>query len=122
MRIQTEALGHTFNIMPGDAYSLGDDGTFALRWNDNSICTYRIVVGLEDMSYDVERIPAEECTADLSNFTPFFTEGMGEEEEDDYDDWDDSDGLSDAEADAMTLASAGWGTDEDYGYFGGDEW
>ena len=28
---------------------------------------------------------------------------------------------SDVEADADTLASAGWGTDEDYGYFGGDE-
>lgn len=29
---------------------------------------------------------------------------------------------TDVEADADTLASAGWGTDEDYGYFGGDEW
>lgn len=28
------------------------------------------------------------------------------------------DGLSDVEADAMTLASAGYGTDEDYGFFG----
>lgn len=28
------------------------------------------------------------------------------------------DHLSDVEADAMTLASAGYGTDEDYGYFG----
>jgi hypothetical protein len=35
------------------------------------------------------------------------------EQEEDYDD-----GLSDVEADSMTLASAGWGTDEDYGYFG----
>jgi hypothetical protein len=26
--------------------------------------------------------------------------------------------MSDAEADADTLASAGWGTDEDYGFFG----
>ena len=29
---------------------------------------------------------------------------------------------SDAEVDADTLASAGMGTDEDYGYFGGDEY
>jgi hypothetical protein len=36
-----------------------------------------------------------------------------------YEEWD---GLTDVEADAMTLAGAGWGTDEDYGYFGGDEW
>lgn len=26
--------------------------------------------------------------------------------------------MSDVEADADTLASAGWGTDEDYGFFG----
>lgn len=32
-----------------------------------------------------------------------------------------SEGWTDAEADADALASAGWGTDEDYGYFGGDE-
>ena len=31
------------------------------------------------------------------------------------------DGLTDAEADAMTLRDCGWGTDEDYGYYGGDE-
>lgn len=37
-------------------------------------------------------------------------------------DWDD-DGLSDVEADAMTLRDAGMGTDEDYGHFGGeDDW
>jgi hypothetical protein len=29
-------------------------------------------------------------------------------------------GMTDVEADADTLASAGWGTDEDYGYFGDD--
>ncbi len=28
-----------------------------------------------------------------------------------------SDNMTDAEADADTLASAGWGTDEDYGYY-----
>ena len=30
-------------------------------------------------------------------------------------------GMTDAEADADVLASAGMGTDEDYGYFGGDD-
>lgn len=35
--------------------------------------------------------------------------------------WSDSDyDVSDVEADADTLASAGWGTDEDYGYYGGE--
>ena len=28
---------------------------------------------------------------------------------------------SDAEADGDALASCGWGTDEDYGYYGGDD-
>lgn len=37
-------------------------------------------------------------------------------ERDDYDDY-----MDDVEADADALASAGWGTDEDYGYYGGDE-
>ena len=35
--------------------------------------------------------------------------------------WDDrghEDNMTDVEADADTLASAGWGTDEDYGYYG----
>jgi flagellum-specific peptidoglycan hydrolase FlgJ len=52
----------------------------------------------------------------------------------DYDGWDDErdyddmfademeygpeDNLSDVEADAMTLRDAGYGTDEDYGYYG----
>lgn len=31
------------------------------------------------------------------------------------------DRLSDGEADSMTLASAGWGTEEDYGYYGDGE-
>lgn len=40
-----------------------------------------------------------------------------------WDDMDnDGDTMTDAEADADTLANAGWGTDEDYGYFGGDDW
>jgi len=31
------------------------------------------------------------------------------------------DGMTDAEADADTLRSAGMGTDEDYGYYGSDD-
>ena len=37
-----------------------------------------------------------------------FDQGWDEAKEDNY---------TDVEADADTLASAGWGTDEDYGYF-----
>lgn len=43
-------------------------------------------------------------------------EGTYDEESDTFE-WD---SLTDVEADAMTLASAGWGTEEDYGYFGED--
>jgi len=42
-------------------------------------------------------------------------------DEEDDEEPDEDDNLTDAEADAMTLASAGWGTDEDYGFFGGDD-
>lgn len=39
-----------------------------------------------------------------------------------FEDDEPSDGfLTDAEADADVLASAGYGTDEDYGYYGGNE-
>ena len=31
------------------------------------------------------------------------------------------DGMTDVEADVNTLASAGWGTDEDYGYYGDED-
>lgn len=33
-------------------------------------------------------------------------------------DYNDDDGMTDAEADADVLRNAGWGTDEDYGFFG----
>jgi hypothetical protein len=38
-----------------------------------------------------------------------------EDEDEDEDDYEDD--IDPAAADAMTLASAGWGTDEDYGLF-----
>jgi hypothetical protein len=53
----------------------------------------------------------------LDNVMAAEAEAKAEAEEAEYED-----GLSDVEADAMTLASAGWGTDEDYGYFGGEDW
>lgn len=41
----------------------------------------------------------------------------GEDQDD-----DDDDGYTDAEADAYVLASAGYGTDEDYGYYGDSDY
>jgi hypothetical protein len=46
----------------------------------------------------------------------------GDYPDEDYIPDEPEDNMTDAEADADTLASAGMGTDEDYGYFGGDEW
>lgn len=42
-------------------------------------------------------------------------EDEGDREPERDDSWDN---YTDAEADADTLASAGWGTDEDYGHYG----
>jgi hypothetical protein len=55
-----------------------------------------------------------ECSAE--EFRQFFDDN--DEDDDDYVEPDDN--MSDVEADAATLASCGWGTDEDYGYFGDD--
>lgn len=44
-----------------------------------------------------------------------------EAQEIDFDVADEGYQMSDVEADADTLASAGMGTDEDYGYYGNDE-
>ena len=44
-----------------------------------------------------------------------------EEMIDDYDQdyvYEEGDGMTDAEADADALRNIGWGTDEDYGFFG----
>ena len=50
------------------------------------------------------------------------------EDEDEGDEGDEAecynepdDGMTDVEADADALASAGWGTDEDYGFYGNDD-
>lgn len=45
-----------------------------------------------------------------------------EEDADVHDDVRDGDGYTDAEADSYVLASAGYGTDEDYGYYGDSDY
>lgn len=54
-------------------------------------------------------------TRSESEFDDFDTEEQVEEA---YGDEPEDQFRSDVEADAETLASAGWGTDEDYGYYG----
>lgn len=45
-------------------------------------------------------------------------ERWGQWDDDDDEPGDEPDGMTDVEADADTLKNCGWGTDEDYGYFG----
>lgn len=53
---------------------------------------------------------------DLAQFDDDYSEDDDQTEFDDgVNEYDD--GFTDVEADADTLRSAGWGTDEDYGYF-----
>ena len=51
----------------------------------------------------------EEAPGDTTDEPPFEDDGEPE-------------GFYDLSDDGDALASAGFGTDEDYGYFGGDEW
>ena len=48
---------------------------------------------------------------------PFYT-GPEQPHPEDYD--EEPSGMNDVETDADTLVSVGWGTDEDYGYYGDD--
>lgn len=60
---------------------------------------------------------AEDCEA--------WHEVNGSLDDSEWSDGDDDsheDKMTDVEADADTLRSAGYGTDEDYGYYGGDDW
>lgn len=52
---------------------------------------------------------------------PTYVVEKWEAPEPELEDWERDDFNSDVEADADALASAGWGTDEDYGYFGGED-
>ena len=69
---------------------------------------------------DVVQVGAEEffrcdpCGWTRLEFLGSFDSSMDEDEQDDY--------MSDAEADSDALASAGWGTDEDYGYYGSEDY
>ncbi len=72
----------------------------------------------DDMMDDSELLESE-----LDGVTP---EPVDEEEleellADDILEADPEDWENDVEADADTLRSAGWGTDEDYGYYGDDD-
>lgn len=87
---------------------------------------------MNDMLFPADPAEYEEyCTvmgamADEADLLPDpEPEDLGREEdfEDEVEDDEDWDGFrSDAEADGDALASAGWGTDEDYGCYGDGDW
>ena len=74
---------------------------------------------------DADRAVMEAMSMEMADGIVSEYEAHAPAREGDCDDADcycrDGDGMTDAEADADTLASAGWGTDEDYGYYGGDD-
>ena len=71
-----------------------------------------------DNVYDDDfELPSDDRNYDDSN--DFYLEDSDEEDED-YDAWDDSyDDSMDGDFDSA-MRDAGWGTDEDYGYYGED--
>jgi len=72
------------------------------------------------VSCDTQDIKATSFTDDLSR-KEYAISGLCQSCQDDVfgvSDDEPEDPYTDAEADADTLASAGWGTDEDYGYSG----
>lgn len=61
---------------------------------------------------------------EIMSYDPFLDDVQIDETEiEDYDVEEIMNSLDNYDDDAEVLASAGWGTDEDYGYFGGgDDW
>lgn len=70
---------------------------------------------LEAEALDEGYLADDDCDGDCRNCDSFGNGCEGRQDDEPYE-------MSDVEADADTLASAGWGTDEDYGCYGGDEW
>mgnify|MGYP005674437395 CR=1 FL=1 len=87
-----------------DEYKMGHLENSYLEFNDTPHSTHRINIE------EYENAPDEKAKHELWKWKSkeeFF--GLSTEPENDYED-----NLSDIDADAMTLASAGMGTDEDY--------
>ncbi len=77
-------------------------------------CTCHLDVQSEGISVLPDNITID----DDDNLDTLFDGPSGGDDMYDYD----NDGMTDVEADADTLRSAGWGTDEDYGYYGENEY
>lgn len=82
---------------------LVDDGVLDARTMVRDLLGYLSEDDVRDFAQRNDLLPPDDET--------------GEDVEPDYD----NDGMTDAEADADTLRMCGFGTDEDYGCFSGDE-
>lgn len=69
-----------------------------------------------DRPHKVEYDSLSEYSQALEGYCDYLEDRLGIHDEPDYPE----DNMTDVEADADTLKSAGMGTDEDYGYFGED--
>jgi len=61
-------------------------------------------------------------SAEYAEWNALVEQGIPPEEPEEYPDEEYDPFLTDAEADADVFASCGWGTDEDYGYYGDGSW
>jgi hypothetical protein len=68
-----------------------------------------------------EDAPCCGCCGDVRENEDYREQYEAELAEQDVERDEDGDNMTDVEADADTLASAGWGTDEDYSCYGGGE-
>lgn len=77
----------------------------------------------EEYAREVAGLTEDELSAMEAELEDAYADGFDDDEgADRFEDDEPWDGFnSDAEADADVLASCGWGTDEDYGYYG-DDW
>jgi hypothetical protein len=83
---------------------------------------YNALLALIDSGYTFDAAQ-EQVSLDF-NLDETDGEGLAEEyftTHDEILDFDSHDDMSAVEADSDTLRMAGWGTDEDYGFFGGDD-
>ena len=75
-------------------------------------------LNIKELQEDLESVGLKPIIIDENTDfnSPEFMEAKHQEEEEEYEPEE-----PDHEDDAGALASAGFGTDEDYGYYGGDE-
>jgi hypothetical protein len=79
------------------------------KFYECGICEHYHSVNFDgDCRDDAQRLTMEALDSEYG------WDGWVEVDQEDLEDEDYEDGMSDAEADADTLRSAGWGTDEDY--------